>query len=74
MGYYYPTYIPPNLNITPQGVSYSTSVQQPYYPMMNNMDPQMFMNQFAQFMTMMGNSMGMTQPVQSEPVIKQSFY
>lgn len=68
--YYYPYYYPQNINITPQGISYSTPMQQfqQFAPMTSNMNPQALMTQFAQFVSSM-NSTGTINPPQSTQVV-----
>ena len=51
--------MPSNVNYTPQGMNFTQS----YYPMV---DPQTLMNQFAQFMSMMGTQQAV--PPQPAPV------
>ena len=69
MNYYYPYYYPQNINITPQGISYSNPRQQyqQFALMKSNRNPQAWMTQFAQFVSSM-NSTGVINPPQSTQV------
>ena len=61
-GMYYPYYFPSTLSQTTQG-------GQLYNPMLAGMNPQLFMNQFAQFMSMMTTGQ-LPQVPQTAPVIR----